>query len=132
MGHVSRARARAGLLLLQLDQVAIDRGSWTLGAELSLEQPPPFSSLQQHLPPSVQDGEPPFSKILDGRWAEVALAHLSDTDSYLAKWKTVGKRSIEEKEANQAPANPKPKFKAKAKAKQKAELQQEAAHAMDA
>ena len=34
-GKVSHARAQASLLLLQLDQVAIDKGSWSLAAELA-------------------------------------------------------------------------------------------------
>ena len=110
----------------------MDRGSWTLGAELSLEPAPPFSRLQQHLPPSVQDGEAPFSKLLVATWAEVALAHLSDADTYLAKRKTVGRKAAEEKDTSQGAANPKPKFKAKARPKQRAESQQEAAHSTDA
>eukprot|EP00438_Fugacium_kawagutii_P029215 Skav229550 [mRNA] locus=scaffold568:316865:328633:+ [translate_table: standard] len=131
-GDTASARARAALLLLQLDQVSIDRGSWTLGAELSLEPAPPFSSLQQHLPPSIQDGEAPFSRLLDARWAEVALAHLSDTDTYLTKRKTVGKKVAEEKEPSQP--GPKPKFKAKAKAKkqEKEEVQRAAKAALAA
>ena len=118
-GNVNAARARAGLLLLQLDQVAIDKGSWTLGAELTLESSPPFASLQQHVPPSIQDGEPPFSKLLDGRWAELALAHLAETDTYLAKRKTVGRRAMDDNDT--ANPTPKAKFKAKPKAKAKAD-----------
>lgn len=36
-GDIPRARARCGLLLLQLDQASIDRGSWGLASELSLD-----------------------------------------------------------------------------------------------
>ena len=44
-GRYAHARAQAGLLLLQLDQVAIDKGSWSLAAELALEQGPPLAAL---------------------------------------------------------------------------------------
>ena len=37
-GRTAHARARASLLLLQLDQCAVDKGDWTLASELSLEQ----------------------------------------------------------------------------------------------
>ena len=64
-GRVAHARARAGLMLVMLDQVAIDRGNWALGAEVMLEQGPPLSALASHTLPSIADGESPFSKILD-------------------------------------------------------------------
>ena len=44
-----------------------------------------------HVGPAVQDGENPFSRLLDLRWAEAALAHLKDQDDYLAKRRNVGK-----------------------------------------
>ena len=59
-GRYDLARARACLGLLQLDQAAIDRGNWTLAAELSLEQSPPMTALASHEGPNVQDGESPF------------------------------------------------------------------------
>eukprot|EP00435_Cladocopium_sp_Y103_P051693 s1247_g16.t1 len=90
-GHVRKARARAAVCLMMLDQASIDRGNWALAGELSLEAPPPFSSLLAHQPPAVQDGESPFSKLLDPRWSELALAHLKEQDEYLLKRKNVGK-----------------------------------------
>lgn len=47
-GRYHMARARAGVLLLMLGQASIDRGSWTLAGELSLENPPPFSAYANH------------------------------------------------------------------------------------
>ena len=70
-GNTALARARASLLVLMLDQTAVDRGSWALSAELSLEPPPPMSVLAMHSPPNPNDGEAPFSRLLDARWAEV-------------------------------------------------------------
>ena len=115
-GNVMGARARASLLLLQLDQMSVDRGSWTLASELTLEAAPPMSTLAQHVPPAIQDGEAPYSRLLDPRWSEVALAHLSETDNYLAKRKTVGKKASEDQIGSFQPsAKPKPKGKPKAK-----------------
>ena len=47
-GQVAEARARLGLLVLQLDQASIDKGSWHLAAELALEPPPPLATLARH------------------------------------------------------------------------------------
>ena len=68
-GNIAKARARTCLLLLMLDQASIDRGNWSMCAELSLENPPPFASLSTHQGPSLQDGEQPFSRLLDPRIA---------------------------------------------------------------
>ncbi len=110
-GNVAQARARAALLVLMLDQTAADRGSWVLSSELALEPPPPMGALSQHHPPAVGDGEAPFSRLLDARWAEVSLAHLREAEDYVAKRSKLGKRGTEDDGAAAA--------KAKAKAKQK-------------
>ena len=99
-GDVSRARARCALLLLQLDQASVDRGSWGLASELSLEGLPPYSALAAHTSPLVSEGEQPFSKILDPRWAEICLAYLKEQDDYLLRRKNIGRMT-----------NPNPKLK---------------------
>ena len=116
-GRVAHARAKTALMLVMIDQVAIDRGNWALGAELMLEQGPPLSALASHTLPSISDGESPFSRILDPRWAEVMLAHLKDAEDYVQKRRAIGKKTNDdaEKEAN------KPRPKAKAKSKGQAE-----------
>ena len=110
---VPSARARLCLLLLQLDQCAVDRGGWQLAAELSLEAPPPFSVLSQHQPPNTADGELPYSRLLDARWAEIALSHLRETEEYLTKRRVLNKAGAKEE-------SPDPKRKAKARPKAKA------------
>ena len=109
-GRFSHARARAGLLLLMLDQTAIDRGSWTLSAELALEPGPPLARFAQHSLPSTAEGESPYSRLLDSRWAEVALAHIRETEDYLSRRKNIGKLTLEDDK------DKRPKAKAKAKA----------------
>ena len=116
-GRAAHARARAGLLVLMLDQCAIDKGSWALAAELSLEQAPPLATLANHSLPSIADGESPFSRLLDPRWAEVMLAHLKDAEDYVQKRKNLGRKNLDDTAAD----SPKPKQKSKAKAKTSAE-----------
>ena len=113
-GDVSGCRARLCLLLLMLDQTACDRGSWALSSELSLEAGPPMAVLSQHSPPAVSEGELPFSKLLDPRWAEIAMSHLRETEDFVSKRQKLGK-----KDAGDNAGEQKPKSKAKAKAADK-------------
>ena len=120
LGHYTKARARCAVLLLMLDQASIDRGNWTLAAELALEPGPPMNALSNHVGPAVQDGESPFSRLLDARWAEAALAHLKDQDDYLAKRRNVGRvqRGTKDTAGEDNPdadtkKRPKPKARAK-------------------
>lgn len=120
-GRTQHARARAALMILQFDQVSIDRGSWALAAELSLEQQPPFSSLAMHALPNVMDGESPYSRLLDSRWAEVMLAHLKDAEEYVQRRRTLGKKITQAAlEDSHAEAKPKARPKAKNKSQQEA------------
>lgn len=102
-GRTQSARARACLLLLQLDHAAVDKRSWVLAAELSLEAGPPLAALSQHVAPAVSKGGAPYSRLLDPRWAEIALSHLRDTD-------LSSQKATED-------ADPKPKGSPKSKAK---------------
>ena len=111
-GRNASARARACLLLLQLDQAAVDRGSWVLAAELSLETGPPLAALGQHHGPAVSEGEAPYSRLLDPRWAEIALSHLRETEDYVSK-----RRSLGGKKGALEDADPKPKPSPKAKSR---------------
>ena len=114
-GRPAHARAKAALLILQLDQTAIDRGSWVFSSELSLEQSPPFATLAGHTLPSIGEGESPYSHLLDGRWAEICLSHLRDTEDFVNKRKSLGKKADEgdkEKEKERAKAKAKAKVKA--------------------
>ena len=127
-GHVKAARARANVLLLQIDQSCVDKGSWTLAADLALEPPPPFANLALHRAPDVVSGELPYSRLLDPRWAELALNHLKEQDDYLARRRNLGKtKGLANSEGNEDPAagseDPKRRPRPKAKAKASAEAQ---------
>ena len=113
-GKTAAARARACLLLLQIDQSSVDRGNWALATELSLELPPPFSSLSQHQPPG--EGELPYSRLLDPRWCELAVSHLREQEDYLSKRKGLNKKGSEAEDSSPSPPRRQPKPKPKAKA----------------
>lgn len=120
-GDIKRARAQCGLLLLQLDQASVDRGSWGLASDLSLEGLPPYSALSAHTPPSVADGEQPFSRLLDPRWAEISLAYLKDQDDYLQRRKNISRmvnpaNKVKDPE-EETESEKKKRLRAKAKAK---------------
>ncbi len=117
-GNVPACRARLCLLILMLDQCACDRGSWTLAAELSLEASPPMSVLGQHVPPATADGESPFSRLLDARWAEVAISHIRETEEFMVKRGKLGRREVPTADPTEAP-------RAKAKSKAKAAASKE-------
>eukprot|EP00435_Cladocopium_sp_Y103_P072870 s334_g41.t1 len=111
------ARARACLGLLQIDQSSVDKGSWLLASALSLEQGPPLIAMSQHVPPDTQNGEPPFSRLLDSRWAEIALGHLKDQDDYLSRRRSIGKATNTKPATDGDASDLKKQGKAKAKAK---------------
>ena len=118
-GRYDQARARACLGLLQLDQAAIDRGSWAVAGELNLEQMPPMSALSAHVGPNVQDGESPFSKLLDARWAEIMVGFLRDQEDFVTKRRALGRPGAAKNndEDNKEGSGWAAKRKAKAKAK---------------
>jgi len=84
------ARARCGLILAMGDQMSIDRGSWVVAGEIGLEDPPPMASFNSHTLPS--EAEPPYTKLIDGRWMELILSKLSDVDSLNEKKKKLAGR----------------------------------------
>ena len=124
-GNIALCRARLCLGLLQVDQSCIDRGSWTMAAEMNLESSPPFSALSRHVLPNVLEGESPFSKLLDPRWAEVMLSHLKETDDYLQKRRNVGKVRNQEEDEEESSPSPKRKTRPNAKPKAKSSAQSE-------
>eukprot|EP00439_Symbiodinium_sp_Y106_P038600 s1427_g4.t1 len=111
-GREKEARTRACLMLVQADQVALDRGQWGLAAEVSLEQQPPFHSFAAHSQADFSDQ--PLSRLLEPRWAEIFLHHLQDTENYMEKRKKLQK--VKAQTADDG-AEPTPKAKPKAKAK---------------
>ena len=126
-GDASKARARCCLMLLQLDQASIDRGNWAFASDLSMEGLPPFSALANHQGPSLADGEQPFSRLLDSRWAEITLGFLREQDDYVVRRRNIGKLfPLKGKEGDLEDPDPKKKAKAKAKNRVSSSSQQDA------
>ena len=90
-GKVQQARARLNIAILMADQVSIDRGSWLLAQELSLEISPPMSSFKKHEAASSA-GDPVYSRLLDARWAEVALAKLKEEAEFFDRRQKLSSR----------------------------------------
>lgn len=115
-GAHSEARARACLLLAQGDQMAIDRGSWVVAAELSLEESPPMSAFQAHSLPG--EGEAPYTRLIDGRWFDLMLQKINDYENLSEKKKKLSmKRTPAAPPQAEAKADPKRKPKGKSKGK---------------
>ena len=111
----AEARARAALMLLQADQVALDKGSWTLAAEASLELAPPFHSFASHA--AVDASDQPLSRLFEPRWAEIMLHHLKDTEDYVERKRKLGAKTNRPHQAEEAEGQPGPKAGAKPKPK---------------
>jgi hypothetical protein len=109
--------------LLQIDQACIDRGNYVLAAELSLEIGPPLNALSQHVAPDIQQGEAPFSRLLDSRWAEIALGHLRDQEDYLSRRRNIGKGQNAKSEITDESSTHSPKRRPKPAAKPKTSQQ---------
>ena len=108
-------------MLLQADQVALDRGSWTLAAEASLELAPPFHSFANRAPPDPT--EQPMSRLMEPRWGEIFLHHLRDTEDYVERRRKLGPKppKVPGEGEGQPAAKDKPGPKPKPKAKTTAE-----------
>ena len=88
--QVDQARARCMLLLAMGDQLSIDRGTWVLAAEMSLEEPPPLSAFANH--PLPGELEAPHTRLVDGRWVDLFLAKLNDYENLADKKRKLGYR----------------------------------------
>lgn len=111
VGDADAARARAALLLCQGDQLSIDRGSWLVAGELSLEDSPPLASFSSHTLPS--EAEPPYTKLVDGRWMDLVLQRLSDFESLTEKKRKLNTKKTHPASEDSSKADPNPKRKAK-------------------
>ena len=82
-GKTAEARARCALAVAALDQLGIDKGSWLVASEVTLEEPPPFSAFAAHRP--LEAWESPCSKLIDERWLELFLAKLREVRDFQDK-----------------------------------------------
>ena len=123
-GNTAGARARCCLLLLQVDQASVDRGSWGLASDLSLEGSSTLPFVES-APTSIATGwRLAIFKTFGPKMAELALSHLKDQDDYVSRRRTLGKKvQSEQEDPNAATPKRAAKYKAKAKAAAAAEDQ---------
>ncbi|CAJ1399383.1 unnamed protein product [Effrenium voratum] len=117
-GQAEEGYTRALLALMAGDQLSIDRGNWSLAAEMLMEESPPFSSFQHHTLPS--GSEQPFTKLADPRWVSLLVHRLRDIDVYLEQRKKLGSRGGEAADPQRRETKPKlpakkPEWKSRAK-----------------
>ncbi|CAE7837456.1 DNAJ1, partial [Symbiodinium sp. CCMP2592] len=86
----AQARARLNLGLMIFDQMSIDHGSFVMAGELALEVPPPIQSFRQH--EGHATGQV-YSRLLDPRWAEVAIGHLKEQAEFPEKRAKLGRQN---------------------------------------
>ena len=113
MKKYEETEARLSVLILMLDQVGVDKGAWTLATELSLEPALPMHSFRLH---ETRDHEQAYSRLLDSRWAELAISHLREQMEFVEKRDKLsrsrapqGAAQEEEEEEGQARTRAKPK-----------------------
>ena len=84
----------------------LQNGKLLVLAELGLEVPPPMGAFRnRHLSAAVTD--PVYSRLLDPRWAEVAMSRLRDESDFMEKRTKLTQRFLPTKTAeNEDPANP--------------------------
>ena len=82
LGKTEECLARLDLLMIAGEQSAIDVGSWVLAQELLWEDDPPFSFFAGHLNRQGDSIRAACSRLCDPRWAEVAMARISEVDAW--------------------------------------------------
>ena len=116
---MAEAKARLSLLIAAIDQVSYDKGSWLLGAEVLLEDGPPFGSFTKHQPPEIYEVH--HSRLLPAQWAEAMMFRIRELDDFAEKRAKLGRRQpAPEVPMTPAPSKierPKPKAKGKGKGK---------------
>ena len=88
---IDEAYCRCLLTLAAGDQLSIDRGSWSLAAEVLLEDGPPFGAFGVRPLPS--GAEQPFSRLIDPRWLDLFVCRLKEVDAYLETRRKLGQGS---------------------------------------
>ena len=88
-GEHDEGLARA-LVLAAIEQLSLDRGSWTLAEPMLLEEPAPLSSFHGRQMPT--GSEQPFTRLLDARSIELLVYQVREVDDYLERRRRLGSR----------------------------------------
>ena len=116
------ALARALVGLAAIEQLSLDRGSWTIAEPMLLEEPAPMASFTGRQLPT--GSELPFTRLFDSRAVDALVGQVKDIDDYLERRKKLGKRGSSSgntaKEEADEGEKPKPQGGGKGKGKAKA------------
>ena len=82
-GEIEQARALSGFCVCASEQVALDKGDWSLAMLLTLQPEPPFAYISSRKSDTEQ--MEPHSQLADERWIEAHLAYLADTDKIIER-----------------------------------------------
>ena len=89
-GNYDEGLARSLVGLAAVEQLSLDRGSWTLAEPMLLEEPAPLSSFHGRQMPS--GSEQPFTRLLDARTVELLVHQVKEVDECLERRKKLGTR----------------------------------------
>ncbi|CAE7720841.1 unnamed protein product, partial [Symbiodinium necroappetens] len=89
-GNYDEGLARSLVGLAAVEQLSLDRGSWTLAEPMLLEEPAPLSSF--HGRQILSGSEQPFTRLLDARTVELLVYQVKEVDEYLERRKKLGTR----------------------------------------
>ncbi|CAE7648407.1 Cdk10, partial [Symbiodinium necroappetens] len=89
-GDHDEGLARALVGLAAIEQLSLDRGSWTLAEPMLLEEPAPLSSFHGRQMPT--GSEQPFTRLLDARSIELLVYQVREVDDYLERRRRLSSR----------------------------------------
>ncbi|CAE7376809.1 sec61a [Symbiodinium necroappetens] len=89
-GDYDERLARSLVGLAAVEQLSLDRGSWTLAEPMLLEEPAPLSSFYGRQMPT--GSAQPFTRLLDARTIELLVYQVKEVDEYLERRKKLGNR----------------------------------------
>lgn len=92
-GNFKLTKEIIALLLVAVEQAAVDRGDWTLAFMLSLLEEPPMQVFQDRTMSMVHHTRP-FGPLVPPAWTAVCLAYLKDLEVLSTKKTETAKRNV--------------------------------------
>lgn len=80
-GRLDKAFGLLSLLLVSVEQAALDEGRWSLAWLLTLLPDPPFQSMGRR---PYENLHRPFARLSDPRWVAASMAYVRDVDRLLS------------------------------------------------
>ena len=114
--NMDAAKDGAALMMVCLEQSALDGGQLDVGLLLALVEDPPSSLFTNRSVTPLSRGKA-FAPLAEQRWITTALSYIKELDAISARRADVAGASSKSTAAGGDPPNPKPKVKRKPKAK---------------